>query len=185
MRIIAGSARGRKILPPEGMNTRPTLDRVKENIFNIIQVHVYGAKTLDLFAGTGSLGLESVSRGASECYLIDKFPKTYSLLEANVKDLGFQDKCKCLNMDSYEALTLFKEKKQEFDLIFIDPPYLKNMVPSAIEKIDEYNLLKKDGIISIKIDSKEEIFEGSNHIKLVRSKKYGHTIVCFYKYRED
>ncbi|BDR66868.1 methyltransferase [Clostridium tetani] len=185
MRIIAGSARGRKILPPEGMNTRPTLDRVKENIFNMIQVHVYGAKTLDLFAGTGSLGLEAVSRGASECYLIDRFPKTYSSLETNVKNLGFEDKCKCLNMDSYDALTFLKEKGEEFDLIFIDPPYLKDMVPSAIEKIDEYNLLKEDGIISIKIDSKEEIFEGSEHIKLVRIKRYGNTTVCFYRHKED
>lgn len=185
MRIIAGSAKGRKILPPEGMNTRPTLDRVKENIFNIIQVYVYGAKTLDLFAGTGSLGLEAVSRGACECYLIDRFPQTYSLLETNVKNLGFQDKCKCINMDSYDALTFLKEKGEEFDIIFIDPPYLRNMVPPAIEKIDEYDLLKKYGIIAIKIDSKEEIFQGSEHIKLVRSKKYGNTTVCFYKYKED
>lgn len=185
MRIIAGSARGRKILPPEGMNTRPTLDRVKENMFNIIQVHVYGAKALDLFAGTGSLGLEAVSRGASECYLIDRFPKTYSLLETNVKDLGFEDKCKCLNMDSYDALTFLKEKGEIFDLIFVDPPYLKDMVPIAIERIDEYNLLKKDGLIAIKIDSEEVIYEGSKNIKLIRSKRYGNTTVCFYKYKED
>jgi len=185
MRIIAGLARGRKILPPEGQDTRPTLDRVKENIFNIIQNYVYGATALDLFAGTGSLGLEAVSRGAKECYLVDKLSSTYNRLTENVKNLKFENKCNCINMNSYEVLDLLHKKGVILDLIFIDPPYLKDMIPPAVEKIDEYNLLRKDGLIVSKIDSSEKIYEGTENIVLVDKRVYGNTTVCMYKYKED
>jgi 16S rRNA (guanine(966)-N(2))-methyltransferase RsmD len=185
MRIIAGLAKGRKLLSPEGVGTRPTLDRVKENIFNIIQNDVYGTKALDLFAGTGSLGLEAVSRGAKECYLIDKGDTTFKYLQQNVISLRFEDKCKCLNMDSYEALNLFTKKGIIFDLIFIDPPYSRNMISPAMEVIDKNNLLVKDGLIVTKIDSSEEIYNGADRIALVDHRKYGNTTICLYRYKED
>lgn len=185
MRIIAGTARGRKILSPEGMGTRPTLDRIKESIFNIIQNYVFDSIVLDVFAGTGSLGLEAVSRGAKECYLIDMGDTTYSFLIKNVKNLKFENKCKCFNIDSYKALVQFSNEKKVFDLIFIDPPYLKNMIPPAIDIIRDGALLKKDGLIVSKIDSSEEIYEGNDLIGLVDYRKYGNTTVCFYKHREE
>lgn len=185
MRIIAGLAKGRKLLSPEGMGTRPTLDRVKENIFNIIQNDVYGTKALDLFAGTGSLGLEAVSRGAKECYLIDKGDTTFKYLQQNVINLKFEDKCKCLNMDSYEALNLFIKKGINFNLIFIDPPYVREMIPPAMEVIDKNDLLVKDGLIVTKIDSSEEIYNGTDRIALVDHRKYGNTTICLYRYKED
>lgn len=185
MRIIAGIAKGKKILPPEDMGTRPTLDRVKENIFNIIQFRVYGTKVIDVFAGTGSLGLEAVSRGAKECYLVDKGEKSFGLLKQNVKNLNFEDKCTCLNMDSYEVLKMMASKGVSFDLIFIDPPYSKEMIPPAMQIINDNNLLNKDGFIVSKIDSGEEIFEGTDNIKLTNHRKYGNTTVCFYEYMEE
>lgn len=185
MRIIAGRARGRKILAPETMETRPTLDRVKENIFNIIQHYVIDSVALDVFAGTGSLGLEAVSRGAKECYLIDKSPVTFPLLKKNVENLKFQDECTCLNMNSYDALKRFIENKKVFDLIFIDPPYLKDMIPKAIEMITEGNILDSQGLIVTKIDSVEDIYEGNDKIQLTDKRIYGNTTVCFYKYKED
>ncbi|MBU5482740.1 16S rRNA (guanine(966)-N(2))-methyltransferase RsmD [Clostridium sp. MSJ-11] len=185
MRIISGLAKGRKLLSPEGMGTRPTLDRVKENIFNIIQNDVYDTVAVDLFSGTGSLGLEAVSRGAKKCYLIDKGDVTFKYLKENVKNLNFEDKCECLNMSAYDALKLFYEKGIIFDLIFIDPPYLKNMIPPAIEDIDKNNLLNKDGLIVTKIDSSEEIFLGTDNVKLTGHRKYGNTTICFYRHKED
>ncbi|MCY6483990.1 16S rRNA (guanine(966)-N(2))-methyltransferase RsmD [Clostridium aestuarii] len=185
MRIIAGSAKGRKILPPDGMQTRPTLDRVKENIFNIIQNRVVDAVVIDVFSGTGSLGLEAASRGAKECYLVDKHPTTFKFLKQNVINLKFEDKCKCLNMDSYDSLKEMCRKNKIFDLIFIDPPYAKEMIPPAIGIISEKMLLKKDGLIVTKIDSSEEIYEGNDDIVLINHRKYGNTTVCFYMYRED
>ena len=185
MRIIAGKAKGQKLIPPATMETRPTLDRVKEAMFSIIQGYIPNAKVVDVFAGTGSLGLEAASRGAKEVYLIDKSPVTYPLLKENVEKLKFQEFAHPLNMDSYEALKLLANKWKVFDLIFIDPPYCKEMIPEAIKIIKENNMMDKEGIIVTQIDSIEEIYEGYKDIKLIRSKKYGNTTVCFYKYLED
>jgi 16S rRNA (guanine966-N2)-methyltransferase len=184
MRIIAGIAKGRNILSPVGMGTRPTLDRIKESMFSIIQNRVYGAKVFDVFAGTGSLGLEAVSRGAEECYLVDKGTETFSFLTQNVANLKFNDKCHCLNMDSYKAIEDLGSKGLVFDIIFIDPPYMKDMIPMAIEKIEKLKLLKNDGIIVTKIDTSEEICTGFGEIYLYDSRKYGNTTVCFYEYKE-
>lgn len=184
MRIISGIAKGKKILPPDGMQTRPTLDRVKENIFNIIQNYIVDANAVDVFAGTGSLGLEAVSRGAKECYLVDKHPTTFDFLMQNVNNLGFQNKCKCINKDSYAALKDFGKKGLIFDLIFIDPPYAKEMIPPAIEIITSESLLDENGIIVTKIDSSEEIYKGNEKIVLYDYRKYGNTTVCFYKHGE-
>lgn len=187
MRIIAGEAKGRKILsPPDGNNTtRPTLDRVKESIFNIIQNYVYDSIVVDVFSGTGSLGLEAVSRGAKECYLFDKSPTTFAMLKENVVSLKFEDRCKCMNVDAYEGLNELGNKGIKFDLIFIDPPYCKEMIPKAIEIIDDLKMLKNDGVIVSKIDTKEHIFEGKGNIHIVDSRKYGNTTVCMYKTKED
>ncbi|WP_055071001.1 16S rRNA (guanine(966)-N(2))-methyltransferase RsmD [Clostridium massiliamazoniense] len=185
MRIISGRAKGRKILSPATMETRPTLDRVKEAMFSMIQGYIPDAVVIDVFAGTGSLGLEAASRGAKECYLVDKSPVTYPILKENVDNLNFNDVCTTLNMDAYMALKSMVTKGKVFDLIFIDPPYLKNLIPEAMQIIDDNNLLHKEGIIMTKIDTSEEIFEGTEHIKLIRSRKYGNTTVCLYKIEEE
>ncbi len=104
MRIISGKARGRKLIPPATMETRPTLDRVKEAMFSMILGYIPDAVVIDVFAGTGSLGLEAASRGAKEVYLVDKSPITFPLLKENVENLKFSEFCFPLNMDSYEAL---------------------------------------------------------------------------------
>lgn len=185
MRIIAGIAKGRKILSPVGMSTRPTLDRVKESIFDIIQNRIYGSVALDVFAGTGSLGLEAASRGAKLCYLVDKGPETYNMLRENIINLKFEDICRSYNMDSYSALKQFAEKGLIFNLIFIDPPYMKDMIPPAMEIIEKNNLLDKKGLIVTKIDTKEVLFEGTETIKLSDYRKYGNTTICFYKFKEE
>jgi 16S rRNA (guanine966-N2)-methyltransferase len=182
VRIIAGKARGHKLLSPATMETRPTLDRVKEAMFSSIQMHIPGAVVVDVFAGTGSLGLEAASRGASEVYLVDKSPVTYPILKKNIENLKFSDFCTSLNMDAYEALKKLNNKGIKFDIIFIDPPYCKEMIPEALKIIEENNMLQEDGVIVTKIDSIEEIYEGYNEIQIAKSKKYGNTTVCYYKY---
>ncbi len=185
MRIISGKAKGRKLLSPPTYETRPTLDRIKEAMFNIIQGYVPDAVVLDMFSGTGSLGLEAASRGAKECHLIDASPITYPYLKKNIQQLSFEDFCYSYNSDAYTNLNKFADRKLIFDLIFIDPPYLKNMIPKAIEEIEGKNLLQQDGIIVTKIDSSEEIYNGTSNILLVDKRKYGNTTVCFYRYKED
>lgn len=184
MRIIAGIAKGRKLLSPEGMETRPTLDRVKESIFSIIQNRTSDAIVLDMFAGTGSLGLEAVSRGAKYCYLVDKGKTSYSLLCKNVINFNFQDKCKTFNADTYEVLKDLAKKDVKFNLIFIDPPYAKEMIPPAIEIISSTKALAEDGLIVSKIDSSETIYPGNDIISLIDSRKYGNTTICMYNYKE-
>lgn len=185
MRIIAGKAKGRKLIPPATMETRPTMDRVKEAMFSMILGYVPNAVAIDIFAGTGSLGLEAASRGAKEVYLIDKSPITFPLLKENIENLKFGEFCFPLNMDSYEALRGLAKKGKIFNLIFIDPPYCKEMIPEAMKIIKENNLLEKDGLIVTKIDTIEEKYEGYEDIVLTQSRKYGNTTVCFYKYKED
>lgn len=181
MRIISGVARGRKILSPASSETRPTLDRIKEAIFNIIQNNVYGSVVADIFSGTGSLGLEAASRGAKISYLVDKSPAAYSFLKKNIENLKFEDFCKALNMDAYSALEKFDKENIKLDLLFIDPPYAKDMIPPAIKIVADRNLLAENGIIVTKIDTSEEIFQGYDYINLYDKRKYGNTTVCFYR----
>ena len=185
MRIIAGIARGRKLIPPATMETRPTLDRVKEAMFSTVQNYLRDAVVIDVFAGTGSLGLEAASRGAKEVYLVDKSSVTFPLLKENVQNLKFDEFCTPLNMDSYEALRSLASKGKIFDVIFIDPPYCKEMIPEAFKLVVENKLLNENGIIVTKIDSIEEIYEGYEKVKLFKSKKYGNTTVCYYKFLSE
>ena len=151
-------------------------------VFQRLQNYLLDAVVIDVFAGTGSLGLEAASRGAKEVYLVDKSAVTFPLLKENIKNLNFEDFCFPLNMDSYEVLRSLAKKGKVMDVIFIDPPYCKEMIPEAIKIIKENNMLAEDGIIVTKIDSIEEIYEGYEDIKLFKSKKYGNTTVCYYKY---
>lgn len=182
MRIIAGKARGQKLISPASLETRPTLDRVKEAMFSTIQNYIPNGIVIDVFAGTGSLGLEAASRGAEKVFLIDKSDETYPLLEENIKKLKFNDFCISIKDDSYNALRRLAKENLKFNLIFIDPPYCREMIPEAIKIIKENNMLLEDGIIVTKIDSMEEIYEGYEDIKLVKSKKYGNTTLCYYQY---
>ena len=184
MRIIAGKARGRKLIPSATMETRPTLDRVKESMFSIIQNHIPDAVVVDVFAGTGSLGLEAASRGAKEVYLVDRSKYAFSLLKQNIENLKFEDTCYAVNKDSYEALKYLADKNKVFDVIFIDPPYCREMIPEAMKIIHDRKLLNEDGIIVTKIDSIEEIYEGNDNIALFKSRKYGNTTICLYKIEE-
>lgn len=184
MRIISGKAKGRKLLPPATDVTRPTLDRVKEAIFSMLYDKTEDAVVVDVFSGTGSLGLEAASRWAKKVYLFDRDDESFSRLSQNVKNLEFEDFCFPIKGDSYRSLERLIQKGEIFDLIFIDPPYAKEMIPKAIEIVSENKGLKEDGLIVCKIDSKEEIYQGNGDIDLVRQKKYGNTTVLFYEYAE-
>ncbi len=186
MRIITGKAKGRKIISPDGYDvTRPTLDRVKQSIFNIIQNDLTrDSIVLDLFAGTGSLGLESASRGAKKIYLCDRNDITFSYLKQNIRNLGLSDCAFAIKGEFDVNLRRFKGK-EKFNLMFIDPPYNSDYVSRSINLIDELNLLDKYGLIVVKISSSESKFIESKNINLVDYRKYGNTTVCFYRYKEN
>ena len=194
MRIISGTAKGRKILSPKNEGritekgeikaTRPTLDRVKESMFNILGHKVYDAVVLDMFAGTGSLGLECASRGANKIVFLERFKETYDILLENVNNLGFTSVSKVYMKDSYEFIKSLASSGEKFDIIFVDPPYLNHMVDRAVKLIAEFDLLNADGVIVTKYDKEEPIFRPEEKYELVDERKYGNTIIALYQCRE-
>ena len=174
MRIISGKYKGRKL---EGFNiegTRPTMDRVKESLFGSIQNYIKDSIVLDLFAGSGSLGTEANSNGCKLCYFCDNNKEIINILNKNLKDI---ENSYVIKSDYKEALYNFKEKNMKFDLIFIDPPYKLNLINDSINKILEYDLLNKDGIIVCEYEN-EEI---KCNLELIKEKKYGTTNIKIYK----
>lgn len=186
MRIITGKAKGKKLISPDGYDvTRPTLDRVKQSIFNILQNNLNSdTVVLDLFAGTGSLGLEACSRGAKITYLCDRNDVIFSYLKKNIENLGFENSAFAIKGEFDVNLKRFKGK-EKFDLIFVDPPYNTDYVEKSINLIDELEILDKNGIIVTKISTSERKFIESKNINLVDYRKYGNTTVCFYRYKEN
>jgi 16S rRNA (guanine966-N2)-methyltransferase len=180
MRIITGIAKGRKIKSPEGMGTRPTLDRVKVSIFNILNNKINGAKVLDLFAGTGSLGLEAISRYAETCTMVEWHKPTFNILNENISTLGFEKNSITYNIDAIEVLGKLNKKAEGFDIIFLDPPYGQNLVDTSVTYIDKYNLLNTEGVIMSKYDSTDTITEKIGNIRVYRTIKYGRSIVSFW-----
>jgi len=178
MRIISGIARGSRLVTLEGIETRPTLDRVKEPLFSIIQMHIKGAKVLDLFAGSGALGLEALSRGAEMAVFSDVSERAINVINQNIQKTKFIDKSVVFN-NSYEiVLKKLADEGKVFDLIFLDPPYESGLLENAIQEIVKYNLLSKDGIIIVETDMESELQKIQNsglHIKDIR--KYGRVIL--------
>ena len=144
MRVITGSARGCRLKELEGMETRPTTDRVKEGLFNIIQFDIEGRKVLDLFAGTGQLGIECLSRGAASAVFVDRRTDAVKLIRENLTATRLSDKARVVSGDSME---FWKSRRESFDLIFLDPPYEAGLLEPAIAHIAKFDILSPHGII--------------------------------------
>lgn len=143
MRVITGIARGRKLKEPDNYDVRPTTDKVKESIFNIIQFDIEGRKILDLFAGTGQLGIEAISRGAMNAVFVDESASSVKIVKENLKITGFEKFASVIQGDSISYL----KRGEKFDLIFIDPPYDTNLLDLALENVFKFDILKENGII--------------------------------------
>ena len=144
MRIISGTARGRKLKEPQGKDTRPTTDKVKESLFNIIQFELEGRRVLDLFAGTGQLGLEALSRGAEHCTFVDQRRESVTLVKENIKLCRFEERSQVV---LGEAQTFLRSCRERFDVILLDPPYQTNLLEQCVEKIARFDILREHGII--------------------------------------
>ena len=181
MRIISGKARGTKLYTLEGMNTRPTLDRVKESIFNIIQGEIQDAKVLDLFSGCGAIGLECLSRGAKKAVLCDKSKEAIGIIKRNVQKTHMEDSAEILNVD-FEAC-LEKIKNQQFDIIYLDPPYATDYISKALTKIVENKIINAESIIIVETDDERRILKELENIEvqIVDQRKYGRATIIFLK----
>lgn len=171
MRVISGKYQRKQLMTIDSENTRPTTDRVKENIFNLIQNHIYDKAVLDLFAGSGALGIEAISRGAQIVYFVEKSTKSLNVLKKNLGKIT--EEYVCYSNDALIALEGFSARQMTFDLIFLDPPYKSNLIEESLKLIYQYNLLKENGIIVIETDCSTKL--NLESYILVKEKKYGNT----------
>ena len=179
MRIISGKARGTKLYTLDSMNTRPTLDRVKESIFNIIQSEIEDAIVLDLFAGSGAIGLEMLSRGAQKAILCDKSKDAIEIIKKNIEKTHMNQKAEVYNLDFNSCLE--KIKNQKFDLIYIDPPYNTDYIAQSLKKITELDIIKQEGKIILETDDEQRILKEIENIdvEIVDKRKYGRATILF------
>lgn len=185
MRVISGKARGLKLDSPKNNDVRPTTDRVKESLFNIINSYIIDSEVLDLFAGTGSLGVECLSRGARSCVFVDLKKESLDIVKSNIKKARVEDKSIVLKDDFKNAINSLKIKNKTFDIIFMDPPYYENLFEDCLLSISKNNILKEDGIIVVEHDTKEILNENINDLEKFRYKKYGNTTLSFYRIGES
>lgn len=180
MRVITGSVRGKKLSVLEGNDVRPTTDKVKEAIFSIIQFELPGAKVLDLFAGSGQLGIEAISRGAEKAFFVDKSKASINIITENISETGFEDKSKIIFMDSLDYLRSSKEK---YDIVFLDPPYNHGILEQVLPLLESH--MNNGGRIICEHEQRLILPEKIGSICLKKKYKYGKIEVSQYIYSDS
>ena len=179
MRIISGTSGGKKLRPLRGQSIRPTSDRVKESIFNILGEEVDGKHILDLFAGTGNLGIESLSRGATRAVFVEKEKSAIDLIKKNLSHCGFDDRGHVITGEVERAIRHLHRKGEVFDFIFMDPPYRRGLVQKTLELLEAQPLHHEDSILVIEHDRREPLSESMEKWVLLRKRRFGDTVVSF------
>ncbi len=180
MRVITGSVRGKKLSVLEGNDVRPTTDKVKEAIFSIIQFELPGAKVLDLFAGSGQLGIEAISRGAEKVFFVDKAKASINIITENISATGFEDKSKVIFMDSLDYL---KSSKEKYDIVFLDPPYNHGILEQVLPLLESH--MNNGGRIICEHEQRLILPEKIGSICLKKKYKYGKIEVSQYIYSDS
>lgn len=181
MRIIAGKFNGRSIAMPEGI--RPTSNKVREALFEILKDDIKGASFLDLYCGSGAMGIEAFSRGARDITFVDTSFKCMKILKKNLSQLAILDLSSIyiLKMDAIRALGVFGRLPRSFDIVFFDPPYYKAMAKNTLIALSNYDILTRNAIVIAEIYKKERLPEKVGLLRKIRASKYGDTKLEFYK----
>ena len=182
MRVISGRARGRSLKAVPGMGTRPTTDKVKEAIFSMIGPYFDGGSALDLFAGTGGLGIEALSRGMDKAVFIDKDVKSLETIRQNLKATGFEAMAEVYKNDAERALKALAKREASFDLVFLDPPYRLKHGDALMTQMDELQLLKPEATIVLEHEASYVYPERFGPFVQIRKAEYGETSVSIYTY---
>lgn len=185
MRVISGSARGRSLKAVPGMGTRPTTDKVKEAIFSMIGPYFDGGAALDLFAGTGGLGIEALSRGMDKAVFIDKEFKSIDTVRQNLKATGFEEKAEVYKNDAERALKALAKRSAAFDLVFLDPPYRLKHGDALMVLMDELQLLAPQATVVLEYESSYAYPERFGPFRQMRKAEYGETAVSIYAYDSE
>jgi len=180
MRIIGGTLRGRKLVSLRGRSIRPTTDRVREALFNILGSKPVGATVLDLFAGSGALGIEALSRGARQAVFIDKASSTIQVLRKNTILCGFETRSRIIQWDIVKNLCCLRPYRQAFDLVFLDPPYHQNMVQPALVHLLREEALVDDARIVVEQAAKGDVLPVVPGLTCEDQRRYGDTMLTFW-----
>ncbi len=183
MRIIAGQNRGRKLKSVPGMKTRPTADRVKEAVFSSIDGLLYGSRFLDVFSGTGNIGLEAVSRGAAEAVMLEKDSDALRVIQDNIAACGQAQRCHLLRGDSIASLDALGRQGKQFDIVYVDPPYQSGLYEIVLRQIAEKHLLAQDGLILLECAKNTSNFVENDIFFIWKEKYYGDTRIVYLKYK--
>lgn len=184
MRVVAGEYGGRRLKAVPGMKTRPTTDKVKEAMFNIIGPYLEGGQVLDLFAGSGGLSIEAVSRGADHATLVDRQYQAIKTIHENLSVTKEEDKFTVLKGDAYKMLNKLAKQEQGFDYVFLDPPYKKQHILELMEQLKKLGLLNTDALIICETDQVADLPEELADFELIKKADYGITELTFYRYKE-
>jgi 16S rRNA (guanine966-N2)-methyltransferase len=185
MRVISGSARGRALKAVPGTSTRPTTDKVKEAVFSMIGPYFDGGRVLDLFAGTGGLGIEALSRGADHAIFIDVEKKSIDTVLHNLEVSGFREKAEVYRNDAGRALKLLAKRGLQFDLVFLDPPYKMKVIQQLITAMEDQALLRPSVLIIVEHDVDDVLAETVGSLELKRRAHYGDTAITIYERIEN
>jgi len=173
MRVIAGDFKGKRISAVKGDNTRPTTDKIKENVFNVMGQFFNGGRALDLFAGSGNLGIEALSRGMDHAVFIDTNLNAIKVIKENISSLKLQDQTEVYRNDASRALQVLAKKDAKFDLIFLDPPYGKISITELLDRIVENDLLNDEGLIMCEYGEGMNVRYNASSLKEIKHEVYG------------
>jgi 16S rRNA (guanine966-N2)-methyltransferase len=185
MRVISGSAKGRPLKAVPGIGTRPTTDKVKEAIFSIIGPYFDGGHVLDLFAGTGGLSIEALSRGMDRAVLTDMDKKSIDTIKHNLHAVGLIGQTEVYCTDARRAIKALIKREAKFDLVFLDPPYRLKIVPELLEQLEQHNLLNPHATIVVEHDAQDVFDKPVGHLQWKRRADYGDTAVTIFKHESE
>ena len=178
MRVVSGTARGRVLKTPEGMKTRPTTDRVKEAMFSILQFELEGRRVLDLFAGTGQLGIEALSRGAEHATFVDAGSMAVGVVKENLRRTNFTD-CATVVQADYEKF--LRSTREKFHIILLDPPYAEEFLENSLKIISEIDILQDSGIIICEKTAEKKLDFQVSGLSLQKEYRYGNSALVLYR----
>lgn len=184
MRVISGKSRGAKLIAPEGNHTRPTIDRIKETLFNMISFDLPGCMFLDLFSGSGGIGIESLSRGATEVIFVDDNAEAIKCIKQNLEKTKLHNQAIVYNMNVGTALKKMGTEGKQFDIVFLDPPYHLEGIDTILNTIVELDLLKRNGYIILERSSDVPVELGQG-LRLIKEKQYKTTTLSFFERTEN
>jgi len=182
MRIVAGKNKGNILKSPKDLSVRPTSEKVREALFDILGISVKGTCFLDLFAGTGAAGIEALSRGAKNVIFIEKELKCIKIIKENLEKTGNSQNAVVYKIDFLVGLKLLAKKNYLLDYIFLDPPYNKGLVNISLLEIAKLPILRKNGLVIAQHYKKEKVMENLNNLRLFNQRRYGECYLSFYDY---